>query len=236
MMPRYDKLSCDEIRNTIQRLHARISERFPDSGLANVCKSMMDVASETASIIHAIEKPLYFWRIGIALLVFAVTSITVISMTSIHFQSEAMSLSDLVQMAEAAISGLLVIGAGLLSLFSVEIRKKRNRVIAAVNRLRCLAHIIDAHQLTKDPYGTVSVGRQTPHSPARNLTPFELGRYLDYCSEMLSLTSKLAFLYIQNFPDPMANEAVNDLENLITGLSRNIWQKLVILEMQNRPA
>jgi hypothetical protein len=34
------------------------------------------------------------------------------------------------------------------------------------------------------------------------MSPFELTRYLDYCSEMLSLTSKLAAVYAQNLPDP----------------------------------
>ena len=42
-------------------------------------------------------------------------------------------------------------------------------------------------------------------SPGTNR--FELSRYLDYCSEMLSLTAKLAALYAQNLPDPVIIEA-----------------------------
>lgn len=231
---RYNTLSPSEIHTTIHRLQMRIMERFPGSGLSQVCDRLLTISEQTADIIQRIERPIYSLRISLIALVAVVIGITGFSITDIHFKTDAMTISDMVQMAESGISGLLVIGAGLLSLFSIEIRQKRNRVITAINRLRCLAHIIDAHQLTKDPYGSTPSSSKTEHSPVRELSLFELGRYLDYCSEMLSLTSKVAFLYIQRFPDPMANEAVNDLENLITGLSRNIWQKLVILQMQTR--
>jgi hypothetical protein len=38
--------------------------------------------------------------------------------------------------------------------------------------------------------------------------------------------------FVQDFHDPVATEAVNDLESLTTGLSRKIWQKIVILRNQ----
>ena len=62
------------------------------------------------------------------------------------------------------------------------------------------------------------------------MTPFELTRYLDYCSEMLSLTSKLAAVYAQNLPDPVVIDAVNEVESLTTNLSQKIWQKITILD------
>jgi hypothetical protein len=46
---------------------------------------------------------------------------------------------------------------------------------------------------------------------------------------MLSLIGKLAALYVQKFDDPVALAAVNDVEQLTTGLSRKIWQKIMIL-------
>ena len=61
------------------------------------------------------------------------------------------------------------------------------------------------------------------------MTTFELSRYLDYCAEMLSLTGKVAALYVQEFDDAVAVAAVNDVEQLTTGMSRKIWQKLMIL-------
>jgi hypothetical protein len=61
------------------------------------------------------------------------------------------------------------------------------------------------------------------------MTRFELSRYLDYCSEALSLAGKVAALYLKGFDDPVALQAVNEVEDLTTGLSRKIWQKLTIL-------
>jgi hypothetical protein len=62
------------------------------------------------------------------------------------------------------------------------------------------------------------------------MTRFELARYLDYCSEMLSLISKLAALYVQSFDDGTVLAAVSDVQGLTNGLSGKIWQKIVILD------
>ena len=62
------------------------------------------------------------------------------------------------------------------------------------------------------------------------MTPFQLTRYLDYCCEGLSLLSKVGAVYVQDFQDPATLSAVNDVESLTTGLSRKIWQKIVVLD------
>ena len=85
------------------------------------------------------------------------------------------------------------------------------------------------HQLTKDPEWLLARGQDTGARPRPAADAFELTRYLDYCSEMLSLTGKVAALYVQRFQDPVALDAVNEVENLTTGLSRKIWQKLTVL-------
>ena len=45
-------------------------------------------------------------------------------------------------------------------------------------------------------------------SPKSSLTPFELARYLDYCTEMFSLIGKIAALYVQRFDDSVALSSV----------------------------
>ncbi|HLA64366.1 MAG TPA: hypothetical protein VK610_08045, partial [Rhodothermales bacterium] len=70
----------------------------------------------------------------------------------------------------------------------------------------------------------------TASSPTRTMSAPELGRYLDYCSEMLSLTSKVAALFVQHLNDPVVLSAVNEIENLATGTSGKIWQKITLLE------
>ena len=49
------------------------------------------------------------------------------------------------------------------------------------------------------------------------MTPFELNRYLDYCSDALALISKIAALYVQGFQDPVLLDAVDDVEDLTAG-------------------
>ena len=67
-------------------------------------------------------------------------------------------------------------------------------------------------------------------SPKREMTAFELNRYLDYCSELLSLLGKIAALYGKQLDDPVALAAVDNIEALTTGLSRKVWQKVMLIE------
>ena len=113
---------------------------------------------------------------------------------------------------------------------SWENRIKRNRALIAIHELRAMAHIVDMHQLTKDPERLMSPREDTPSSPERVMSAPELGRYLDYCSELLALTSKIAALFVQQFNDPVVLSTVNEVETLVTGLSGKIWQKITLLD------
>jgi hypothetical protein len=62
------------------------------------------------------------------------------------------------------------------------------------------------------------------------MTAFELQRYLDYSSEMLALISKVSAFYAQHLADPVVLQAVDEVEELTTGLSRKVWQKIAILD------
>lgn len=135
----------------------------------------------------------------------------------------------LLQALEAGINILILVGAAIVFLVTVETRIKRARAIKAIHELRAIAHVIDMHQLTKDPDRVLGKGKETPSSPKRELNAFELMRYLDYCSEMLSVTGKIAALYVQNFNDPVVLDSAEDVETLTIGLSRKIWQKVMIL-------
>jgi len=124
-----------------------------------------------------------------------------------------------------------LIGAALFFLVTLELRIRRTKILNTVHELRSIAHIIDMHQLTKDPERLLSQGPSTSSSPKINMTSYELGRYFDYCSEMLSHVGKIAAIYAEKFNDATTLAAVNEIENLTTGLSRKIWQKIMILQM-----
>jgi hypothetical protein len=58
------------------------------------------------------------------------------------------------------------------------------------------------HQLTKDPERLLATHQDTASSPQRTMTRAELWRYLDYCSELLSLTGKIGALFVQRWTTP----------------------------------
>ena len=147
------------------------------------------------------------------------------------FSTEGFHLGDLIGTVESAINELIFLGFALFFLVSIETRLKRRVALRALHRLRSLAHVVDMHQLTKDPTRLLSTRkRDTESSPERTFSPFELARYLDYCSEMLALMAKTAALFAQNMDDSVILASVNDLESLTQGLSGKIWQKIMILD------
>src|SRR5262249_44355263 len=139
-----------------------------------------------------------------------------------------------VQLSEASLQDLVYLGIAIYFLTTLEGRLKRRRALKAIHELRAMAHIIDMHQLTKDPERVMGAGTgaDTPSSPARSMTGFQLSRSLDYCSEMLSLLRKWAAIYVQDFTDAVTLAAVNEVEDLCNGLSRKIWQKIMILDRE----
>ena len=138
------------------------------------------------------------------------------------------------QALDSSIGSVVFVGAAILFFLSWEHRIKRDRALKAIHELRALAHIVDMHQLTKDPESYAGHGPSSSQIRKRVMTPFELNRYLDYCSDALALISKIAALYVQGFQDPVLLDAVDDVEDLTAGFSRKIWQKITILENLRR--
>jgi hypothetical protein len=176
-------------------------------------------------------------RIGTGLLVAAVAYVLFrIAADSLGpVSTNVGGISDLLQALEAGVNVIILLVLGILFLVSLESHLKRHRALASLHRVRSFVHIVDMHQLTKDPEHLLTPDMATAASPARELDRFELARYLNYCSELLSLASKLAALHAQYRTDPAILEAVNDLETLVASLSNKIWQKITILDLAIAP-
>ena len=187
------------------------------------------VAGESQKRSAWIAKPQMSLRFLTGALVTVIVGGLYFTLANSSWPRSGFDLVVLVQVSEAGLNIFLLLSAAILFLVTAETRVKRRRALKAIHELRALAHVIDMHQLTKDPERLQVSRTQTPSSPKQNLSPAELGRYLDYCSEMLSLIGKLAALYVQKFDDPVALAAVNEVEDLTTGLSRKIWQKIMII-------
>jgi hypothetical protein len=231
MTTRYRALDPARVIETIALLHLRINERFPGAGLADVCGELQEIARENSARAERIARRNVALRLAIFLLLAAgAAGLLWIAGLVLSVPRAADNVYSVLQGVEAAANLTVLMGALTFFLFRIEERLKRRAALRALHELRSIVHVIDMHQLTKDPSAVVSVGAGTPSSPPRTLSRFELTRYLDYCSEMVSLTSKVAVLFAQAFPDAIIADAVSDIERVAVGLSQKIWQKIVILE------
>ena len=225
----YRQIEPQRIIETIRGLQDRVRDRFPGSGLGAVVAELLEMADETVIRTHWIQKPHRLLRCGAGFLIAAIIALIGLMLMSIR-QFQFSDYTNFIQAFEATINAVVFIGAAILFLLTWETRIKRGRALKAIHELRALAHIVDMHQLTKNPESYLHPAARTSSSPKRSMTPFELNRYLDYCSEILALISKIAALYVQGYQDPVLLDAVDDIEDLTAGFSRKIWQKITILE------
>ena len=227
----YRALDPAKVIETIDVLRHRITERFPGAGLGEVCAELLVLAGENSARAEKIASRNMPLRAAIFVLLAAgVASVAWIVLLFPTMSATADNVYSVLQGIEAAANLTVLIGAAVFFLTRIEERLKRRAALRALHELRSIVHVIDMHQLTKDPSAVVKVAGNTPSSPARTLSRFEVTRYLDYCSEMLSLTSKVAVLFAQGFPDSTVTEAVSDIERIAAGLAQKIWQKIIILE------
>lgn len=225
----YSKLNAGEIQTTIDKLSHRIAERFPGSGLSSVGLRLLEISKHAAERSRIINRPVYWLRIVSICSVSLVVGLFLDIPLLFDRHRERLDWVEAVELLEPAMNIVVLIGAMVFFFISLERRFKRSKALEAIHELRSVAHIIDMHQLTKDPEALLGNLPETSTSPKRTLTREELRRYLDYCSELLSLTGKIAALYIQGFDDSVTIASVNEVEELCTGLSRKIWQKIMIL-------
>jgi len=120
-------------------------------------------------------------------------------------------------------------GIAIFFLWRLPQRAQRAHDLRALHRLRSLAHVIDMHQLTKDPERFRADFQPTEQTVPLGMSAVELGNYLDYCSELLSLVGKTAALFAEETTDQTVLATVEGLEALTTGMSRKICQKIAPL-------
>ncbi len=228
----YQTLDPGRIIATLETLERRIGERFPNSGLAKISAELTSIARQTterhsrhraavlsgfascsrscwplALTLHRLAGP--FWALRM---------------------EASTELTNVMQGIDAGVSLLIVLGGSALYLSTLESRWRRDQALKALHEFRSIVHVIDMHQLTKDP--SAFGAPRTSSSPDRSMTVPQLLRYLGYCSELLSLAAKVAALYADKLRDPVVIDAVGDIERLTTDLSQKIWQKIELFQQR----
>ena len=227
----YAELDGAQIRATIQKLQQRIVARFPGSGLSRISVDLGRLAESAEQEIDRLRKPVWLARFGAALGVLGIAAIAAgVAFGAISRSLDMGALSEFLQGIEAAANGVILLAIGSFFMFTLETRVKRKVVLKALYRLRGVIHVVDMHQLTKDPEYVAVPGGPAVRDGEPMLTRFQMARYLDYCSELFALSSKVAALYSHHMNDAVVVAAVNEIESLAATLAQKVWQKITILD------
>ena len=236
----YQRLDALPVKQTVDRVQARIAARFPDRNLRLVAAELATTVDELVirSEGSGSQPRLYeLLRVSSRIAMGLVGAVLVVGVVLLFQQPTpgAGSAWNWVSIAESSINDVVFAGIAMYFLWHLPDRVQRRHDLRALHRLRSLAHVIDMHQLTKDPDRFRSDFRATDQTVELTLTPSELGNYLDYCSELLSLVSKTAALFAEDTTDQTVLATVEGLESLTTGMSRKIWQKIALLPRADQP-
>ena len=222
----FKNLDIDKVTAAIELLRLRVQERFPTANLLNVCNELKELSNNAKTNIQHLNKPYVYFRIIFSFLI--ILTIVLITYTIWHISSQDLpsNFQSFIATSEALMNELVMIGAAFYFIGKFENSLKQKKILYALQELRTIIHVIDLHQLTKDPAPILQ--NNSEHSPERALSKSELNSYLDYCSEMLSLTSKVAATYGFNCNDQIVLETIHNIEVLSGTLSNKIWQKITI--------
>lgn len=235
----FEKVQAAPVLATVRRLEERIGARFPGRGVHRVSGELAQlietVASSTASVRGRRSWLRPASRLGILAVVLATAIVLVLAVRAATVDAPDSGLEWL-PLLESAVNDLVFAAIAIWFLYSVPERLQRDGLLELLHRLRSMAHIVDMHQLTKDPERLRTSFRPTGASVAMDLSREELEHYLDYCSELLSLIGKAAALCAEESRDSLVLDTVSTIETLTVSLERKIWQKIAVLDAARRAA
>jgi len=167
-------------------------------------------------------------RVAIVLLVMLIVVAVGSAVRSGATQVGPLRAIDWLAYIESGVNDVVFAGVAIFFLVTAPARIQRRRTLETLHRLRSLAHIVDMHQMAKSP-DELLPRRKSREAPEDAMTRVELGRCYDYCSELLTIVSKAAALCAEQSTDAVVLDTVSEIEDLTTGMSRKIWQKISLL-------
>lgn len=224
---RYRTIDPTKLILTISKMADRVEEHFPASGLSSVANEVAAVAEGTVARVTEIKKPRMGLRIIVGLMVLLVVSGPFLFSILLSFSGSMTNLSDFLQATDAGLHMLLVLAGSIVFMVGMENRMRRNQALEALAEFRSLAHLVDMHQINKDPGLDEVIGPE--HDTRTVRSDKELAYYLDYSGDLLSIVGKLAAYYAQNLQDRVVLDAVNEIETLTSSLSNKLWLKILVL-------
>ncbi len=217
------------IADTAAGLAERVHERFTGRRLDDHARKF---AEHTALIVRegrrAVAAPISLrvasWLGGGGALLLVVSPFVWSSMTVPE------PLHDFMETLDSSLTVIAATVAGFFTMRSISQAASRRRALQGLAALRAFAHVTDMLQVTKSPARLIFPMESTASSPEATDSPIEMGRYLSYCCELYTLTSKLALLYADWVPDATVLSTVDDIEDLCTDLEQKATMKMLLLD------
>ncbi len=229
------QLVAHHVGNTVDQVERRIRARFGDRGLTRAALDLRRLVDEVER--EAGESHIRLRRTTLiartASITIVVATVVLLLMSLRNAVSEGLERSeDWVPLIESVINDLVFSAIAMLFLWAFPERRERRTLLLLLHRLRSLAHVIDMHQLSKDPEQVSPNYTPTEESVAHGLDAEQLHHYLNYCSELNSLVAKTAALCAEHSTDDVVLNTISTLETMTTELSNKIWQKISLLPRQ----
>jgi hypothetical protein len=226
------QLAAEHVGGTVAQLERRIDARFGERGLTKAARDLgrlvVLVQSETEQSRERLRRSTLTARTVSLLIVVATLTALIVGLRSAVVDGLDRT-ADWVPLAESVVNDLVFAAIAVVFLWAFPERLERRTLLRMLHRLRSLAHVIDMHQLSKDPEQLTAAYVPTAESVRHGLDADQMHHYLGYCSEMLSLTAKTAALCGEHSADGVVLETVSYIETLTTELSNKIWQKISLL-------
>ncbi|MET0899956.1 MAG: hypothetical protein ABWY45_18755 [Mycobacterium sp.] len=226
------QLAADHVGTTVAQLERRIFARFGERGLTKASRDLghlvIRVRTEAGESRQRLRRTTVTARAASIIIVAATVVALGLGLRTAVIDGLAHT-SDWVPLVESVINDLVFAAIAVVFLWAFPERLERRSLLGLLHRLRSLAHVIDMHQLSKDPEQASPSYTATAESVRHGLDADQLHHYLNYCSEMLSLTAKTAALCAEHSTDSVVLETVSTIETLTTELSNKIWQKISLL-------
>ena len=226
------KLSGSHVAATVEQVQRRIDARFGERGLTKTARDLAHLVVLVQT--EAIESHIRLRRTTLAARTASVVIVVATVLALLYSMRSAVvdglaRAADWVPLTESVINDLVFAAIAVVFLWAFPERLERRALLDLLHRLRSLTHVIDMHQLSKDPEQVSPTYVPTAQSIQHGLDADQLHHDLNYCSELLSLTAKTAALCAEHSTDGVVLETVSDVEALTTELSRQIWQKISLL-------
>lgn len=232
-------LSGDAVRANVAQLQERVAARFPQHHLGEVAQKLLVVVGRvdqaTQDKHRRMVRAVVLARVLAALAFLVAATLLVLALVHLLAHAADQEVGSWIPLVESTINTCIFIGLGVYFLWGLPERRERAGLLVLLHELRSLAHVLDMHQLTKEP-GRLRPGfTPTTHSLAGDLDAEEMLAYLSYCNELFALIGKVAALCAERSSDSTVLVTVSDVETLAGEISLRVYAKMTLLAQGPAP-